>query len=256
MAPYIPCVLSAVEAYQEDHSVMSWHGAPLFREHYILPVGEEIARLASNNTFVQVNVFGAPGTGKTSITEALSGLTQNYLHDSFGMIYDTRILRGTNEVLSIRDMMAAMDGNVILTVDDMSFARATANLGPYYRLNVLDTIRHAWNILPRSVMFLNCMHYHDLPSDMLRAAHMTVYTSLDDILYDELKERVSSRYWGTMSWFRAVKKSLPEKQYWTMSKGRNTLEYKWREPFDIAMIIQDGKPRFVVYPYVQYVDKP
>ena len=230
--------------------VIEWNGVKMFKSHAIRSFARGLAKLASEKDIVQINVIGESKSGKSEFCYTLAHLMHQMLSKDYKCQYDVRYM-DKQHLLNVREVFGNLGAPTIVVVDNITRFKSTSSRKFERFMSDFTEIR---KYTQRIVLMLN-YDFGTAVRPLLRSsADARIYLSLSDKERQSLLRIVSAKYKRKLEWFSYMSRTVSKKGKWVMKQGRLKVEYKWRDPFALAILVKYSQPRFIVFPLRTWID--
>lgn len=212
-------------------------------------LARRLAELADRKEYVQVNVIGAIGSGKSELCYTLAHLLHHILNEDYERQYHVKYM-DRRSLANIHEAVGEVGAPTIVVLNDVS--KAVPNiLSPKFAKKFAETPRYA----QRVVMIMNYYFKTSVPRQLRNAADVQIYLQPSSEELPSLLKTVDSSYRSMLRQFNKASRAAKTKKTWAMKCGKHKVEYVWQKPFVLAMAIEGVQPRFIVSPLRKWIDK-
>ena len=223
----------------------------MFKNHSVVSVAKRLAQLAADAEFVQVNVVGTSGFGKSELCYTLAHLMHKILEKDHSYTYGVRYM-DKRHLLNVKQVFSEIGAPVIAVVDDISYFKSKVTSREFD--NVMGAFTEIRHYTQRVVLFMNYHFGTAVPPLMRGASEMRFYLSMSPEDQANLLKIVGSSNENKLKWFADASRTARTRKYWVMKRGKFKLKYRWRKPFVLALLIEGTRPRFIVFPLRRWID--
>lgn len=233
----------------EKPEIIKWSGVEMCEKHSVKLLAHRLAELAHKTKYVQVNVIGASGFGKSELCYTLAHLIHQILDEDYGCQYGVRYM-DRQFLDNVHEVVGEIGVPTIIVLNDISYAVPNI-LSRKFTKALAETPRYAQRVM----MIMNYGFETAIPLQLRNAADARIYLSLSPEEWQPLLKIIGTRYKPMLRWFSNVSRIVRGEKTWVMKCGKRKIEYEWRKPFVLAMVIEDYRPRFIVSPLRTWVDQ-
>jgi len=224
----------------------------MIRHQSFIATVKEIIEFSSEMDVVKVGIIGDMHSGKSTMAAAIGHVIHKYSKAEFAV----RIFH-ENDLLNFEQTLLKLEpANYILVFDDVSFLEATANKKQISLVKkAVTTIRHMEGGQDAKIILIYNYHYLLGLDKFLRQADFRYLTSVGSSELDNIEKMVGGKRMRIVEDFIKRRRTAIVRKYWTHGIGpKESLRYKWRNPWIPVLFWNNDSLREIVSPTRQWID--
>lgn len=229
-----------------------WKSARMVRHHSLRVACHEIIAMSYARDLIKINVIGDPGSGKTTLSEAMAHIIHKESKIPYAVKFFTK-----EELKNLREVLTDLPPlNYIFIFDDVSFLDATTSAKQIKEIeSTITEIRH----LPghqdiKVIMFLD-FHYTMAVPKYMRQSNIAIYTTIGTSDVDNAISLMKTKNTQKIHEFINIADStlLPPYKF-SVKLGKRSFSYDCKDPFLPALFYNKKSARLIVFPKREWID--
>ena len=232
--------------------------AKMVRNHSIRSAVMEILQFSSRLGMVRVNIIGASGSGKTSLSSTISHLLHSMSMEKYKVPYEVKFMQKEDLVDFTATIKNLSPNNQILVFDDLSWMGADYSKKQIEKLKAeITTVRHIGDSnQDRKMIVIFNTHAQKVMDKFLRIANFTFYSSCSNEEVTYLQEMLGKKYSSKIDLFRRLRIQSNGQGRFSFPLGkRDSFTYTAFDPFLPYLFSNGDFVRFVCSPLRSWIQK-